>query len=256
MDWNEAVRKLYICLNLKRRAVGIKFCRSRDDFEKAPGICPLRPMNYCQAVAAASYGNGIRLKRESFKCSGGLRALGICRDDPRNLHGENWARLGMYEAGVCRTVREKMDFLEDEAFGVAAAPAESFDRTPDVVIVIGTPYVMMRISQAYAYHYGMPENLRFAGNQAFCAECTSRPYKTGDLNFSMLCIGTRHQAGWDDTEAAAGISGRIAENVADGLWKTVNIMESDVNKARIEAAARAQGFDIRIRYHYNYYMDC
>lgn len=256
MDWSEAVHKAYACLELERRIVGINLFAAKEDFDAAQGKHPVTDMNYCQAIAAATNGHCIKLEYRTFRCQGGLKALGVSHEDPLNSHGENWCRIGLYDGPErSREIREGLDFLRQDTFGVQISPAESLTNAPDVAIVVGTPYVMMRVSQGYAYHHGFPKSLRFIGNQAFCVECTTRPYITDDINFSMLCIGTRHQAQWKDYEAAVGMPGKMFSVVVDGIWQTVNIMENDENKAKIGSKADAAGLDLSVRYHYNYYMD-
>ena len=50
----------------------------------------------------------------------------------------------------------------------------------------------------------------------------------------MLCIGTRHRAGWKDDEMAIGIPIEQFEDVVLGLINTLNLMENDANKKNIE----------------------
>ena len=94
------------------------------------------------------------------------------------------------------------------------------------------------------------------GNQAICLECTARPYVLKDMNVSMMCIGTRHRAGWKDDELAIGIPGPQWSQIITGLINTVNLMESDNNKRIIERKFKEKNIPFDIRYGYNYYMDC
>lgn len=177
--------------------------------------------------------------------------------NPRNSKGENWARLGLYkDAGLSRTVWEGLVYLPQEYFGVTVAPVEKLSDFPDVVLIISNPYHAMRIVQGYAYSYGMPKSVNLIGNQAVCLECTARPYAVKDMNLSLLCIGTRHRAGWKDEEMAVGIPGEQFDDVVTGLMYTLNQMESDENKKKIEARLKARNIPFAIRYGYNYYMDC
>ena len=80
------------------------------------------------------------------------------------------------------------------------------------------------------------QSINMIGNQAICLECTARPIGIKDLNTSMLCIGTRHRAGWKDDEMAVGIPGEQFIDVVNGLMNTLNQMENDSNKKIIEVA--------------------
>ena len=256
-QWIDSVTKLYCALDLKRRAVGIRLLRTEEEYENAAGLSLAKPINYCQMVAATTNGNCIKAKKEDFKCLSGVRVLGIDPTDLRNAHGENWTRLGLYEnAEVSGTVRKELTYLTEPCFGVELAPIEKLEDFPDIIILVVNPYNAMRLIQGYAYSYGMPKSINMIGNQALCLECTARPIGVHDMNASMLCIGTRHRARWKDDEMALGIPGEQFASVVNGLMSTLNQMENDSNKSIIEQKLREQDIPFKIRYGYNYYMDC
>lgn len=255
--WFDCVNKLYCSLDLNRKAVGVTFLKTKEEYDKAEGILLKKPINYCQMVAAAVRGHSIKAKAENFLCQSGVQVFGLGPLDLRNSKGENWARLGLYkDAELSRTVREGLVYLPQENFGVSLAPVEMLEDFPDVVLIISSPYNSMRIVQGYAYSYGMPKSVNLIGNQAVCLECTARPYAVKDMNLSLLCIGTRHRAGWKDEEMAVGIPGEQFADVVTGLMSTLNQMENDENKKKIEAKLKSKNIPFEIRYGYNYYMDC
>lgn len=255
-NFKETVQKAYVCLDLERRIVGINLFASKGMYDTAPGKEPVTNMNYCQAIAAATHGNQMKLTLQTSRCLGAAKALGLTHEDPKNLHGENWCRIGLYDSlERSRKIRENLDFLKRDTYGVQISPVEMLTDFPDVLIIVGTPYNMMRISQGYAYHHGFPQHVRLIGNQAFCNECTARPITTKDINFSMLCVGTRHQARWKDYESAVGMPGEMFTSIVDGIWQTINIMEDNANKAMIAKKAEQSGLELKIRYNYNYYME-
>lgn len=255
--WFDCVNKLYCSLDLNRKAVGVTFLKTKEEYDKAEGILLKKPINYCQMVAAAVRGHSIKAKAENFLCQSGVQVFGLGPLDPRNSKGENWARLGLYkDAELSQTVREGLVYLPQENFGVSLAPVEMLEDFPDVVLIISSPYNSMRIVQGYAYSYGMPKSVNLIGNQAVCLECTARPYAVKDMNLSLLCIGTRHRAGWKDEEMAVGIPGEQFADVVTGLMSTLNQMENDENKKKIEAKLKSKNIPFEIRYGYNYYMDC
>lgn len=255
--WLDCVNKLYCSLDLNRKAVGVTFLKTKEEYDKAEGILLKNPINYCQMVAAAVRGHSIKARAENFLCQSGVQVFGLGPLDPRNSKGENWARLGLYkDAELSRTVREGLMYLPQENFGVSLSPVEMLRDFPDVVLIISSPYNSMRIVQGYAYSYGMPKSVNLIGNQAVCLECTARPYAVKDMNLSLLCIGTRHRAGWKDEEMAVGIPGEQFADVVTGLMSTLNQMENDENKKKIEAKLKSKHIPFEIRYGYNYYMDC
>lgn len=256
-NWIELVNKLYCALELERCAVGIKLLRTETDYINAEAVSLKKPINYCQMVAAAASGNCIRAREEDFKCKSGVRVLGINPVDLMNSQGENWTRLGLYQsAEVSRAVRKDLHYLTEPCYGVLLAPVEKLQEPPDVVIVVSEPYHAMRLIQGYAYFYGMPKSINMLGNQAICLECTACPVGVKDINISMLCIGTRHRAGWKDSEMAVGIPVEQFADVVNGLLCTLNQMENDSNKKRIEEKFQQKNIPFAMRYGYNYYMDC
>lgn len=256
-QWRDSVNKLYCALELGRSAIGVKLLKTEEEYEDIEAISFKRPINYCQMVAAATKGNCIKARKEDFKCKSGVRVLGIDPTDLMNSQGENWVHLGLYrDAEVSRTVRKELVYLTDPCYGVVLAPIEKMKDFPDVVILVVNPYNSMRLIQGYAYTYGMPKSINMIGNQAVCLECTARPIGVKDMNVSMLCIGTRHRAGWKDDEMAIGVPGEQFASVVNGLMSTLNQMENDVNKKIIDQKFQKKNISFEIRYGYNYYMDC
>lgn len=255
--WKEDVVKLYASLDLTRKAVGVKLIETEAEFQSTEAVFPQKPIRYCQMVKGASAGHSIKAKAGSFSCQSGPRVLGIDPADEKNAHGENWARLGLYSSReLSEQVRAGLSYSQQPMYGVLVQPLEKYEEAPDVAVIITNPYNIMRITQGYAYSYGMPGNINMLGNQAVCLECSARPYVTQDMNISLLCIGTRHLAGWGKDEMAAGIPALKFSKVIDGIYQTINIMEDDENKKRIAKNFAEYGIPFDVRYQYNYYRDC
>ena len=52
-------------------------------------------------------------KKTDFKCQSGPRVLGMDVDDSKNAHGENWARLKLYNSSkLSSEVREQLSYME------------------------------------------------------------------------------------------------------------------------------------------------
>lgn len=255
--YETSLRRAYALLNLDRNIAGVRLLKTEEDFEKAPGIVTPKPMNYCLMVASATKGHVIKAKETNIKCRSGVRVLGINPADPLNGNGENWARLGLYkDSEISRQVRKELSYVTEKHTGVVVGDAYRLEEI-DVFIIVANAYSCMRILQGYAYSYGMPHQINMLGNQALCLECTARPYVTGDINLSMLCIGTRHRANWADHEMAVGIPAERFETVINGIYQTANIMESNANKQRIaQHFSELPNDTIQLQQNYNYYMDC
>lgn len=249
---------LHALLEMERSLVGVKLIRDKGEYDGIK-IKELKvPIHYCQMAASASRGHRVKATKEQFHCSSGVRVLGFDHRDDKNSNGENWVNLGLYgEKEVSQAVRKRIDFIPEGTYGILLQPLEEYVEIPDIVLIVTTPYNIMRLTQGYGYYYGEAKQISMVGNQAICLECTAAPYVNQDINISSLCIGTRHRAGWKDTEMAMGIPGSKFADVVDGVMATLNIMESDEKKKRIEKALEEAGIlHEKIEYRHNYYMDC
>lgn len=251
-------KMLYAALDMQRSIIGVKLLTTEQSYQEADAKEPLKPINYCQMVAAASKGKAIKSTQAQIKCSSGIRVLGFDHTDVNNAEGENWIRLGLYkDPDVSRKVRDRIPNIPEKTYGIVVQPLEQYEEIPDVIIIVTDPYNVMRLTQGYAYHHGESKSVSMMGNQAVCLECTAAPYVNDEMNISTLCIGTRHQAGWKGSEMAIGIPGSKFRDTVDGVMATINSMESDAKKARIESELQKAGITHEeLRYHYNYYMDC
>lgn len=254
-NWKKSIEIIYASLELKRKIVGVKFIQSKTEFENTDAIMPKNPMNYCGMIKSATCGYKVKLNEKLIACKSGVKVLGINSLDVENSNGENWTRLGLYkDKKISKYVRENLAYKNDKIYGIIAQPIETFEEKPDIIIIVTNPYNIMRLVQGYSYHYGIAKNINFVGNQAICLECTARPFVVKDLNISALCIGTRHRAGWLNDELAAGIPFDQFENIADGILKTINIMESNENKKKIKEKMKYYNIeDFDVKYNYNYY---
>lgn len=142
--------------------------------------------------------------------------------------------------------------------GIEISPLELMEKDPDVVIVVSTPYNIMRLIQGYSYYYGSYKGFKMAGNQAMCAEITACTYVTNEINTSMMCSGTRFLSKWQKDEMAMGIPGDKYEKVIQGVYHTADPLERDADKERIKKAFeenKMQAPDIHMGKNYdtNYY---
>lgn len=243
--------------SLKRRIIAVKFIKSEEKYLKINATELLKPINYCQIVkASTSSGKVIKVRENMLKCRSGARALGLEKNDQMNENGENWTRLGLHKnSNISKKIRENVEYIKENIKGILISPIEKIKEYPDVIIIIGNPYTMMRIAQGYTYAFGRMDNINIMGNQAICLESTSRPFLYKDTNISLLCIGTRHLAGWADQEMSVGIPIEQFEQIIEGVFKTVNIMENNDNKKEIDKNLEKLNIDYNIIYSYNYYMD-
>lgn len=250
------VEKAYAVLELDRKIIGVKLVHSKAEFEQDNSKELTHPLAYCVAVKHAMKGIGLKLTKEFSGCGGSTRALGLTPPTESFYNGHDGCELGLYgtqEVSAC--VANQMKFCPPDTYGVIVKPLEQFEEEPDVVLLVGNSYNIMRVIQGYSYVYGMQPNFNMLGNQAICVECTSYPYMTNQINVSLFCSGTRFLAKWQDTEVAVGIPFQKFDNVIEGVRLTVNAVEMNERKKVIKTKLEKLGYDCsQIIYDYTYYL--
>ena len=232
----EALGKLSACLQLDRKAVGVRFLFTKEEYDACPVPVAKAKMAYCVMVKIAS--GGVRLKADLslFGCGGATRALGLEPPSPGFLAGAEYLDFGLYQdLATAKDAARHITLCNHKLHGVMLQPLSDFteDYPPHVVLLVTNTYNAMRLVQAYTYKFGTYDGFKMAGNQALCAECTAYPFESNAINLSMLCAGTRYLAGWKDTELAIGLPYARFLEVCDGLYQSANGAEGDQRKAVI-----------------------
>lgn len=145
----------------------------------------LKPMRYCEMIRnSAVYGEEYTFDVECLSCASGELALGFTEPS----YGEVYPRI---KPATTRLVK--------------IAPLEKCSFEPDVVIVVGDPRRIMRITTVLSQLEGRePVVVKFKGEFAVCGECTAIPLMENRGNLSMLCSGSRMFAGYRDDEMTLG----------------------------------------------------
>lgn len=237
-------KKIICALNLNRKPVGVKFIYSQEEFENTNIPQVKYKISYCSMIQLATKGKCLKANFENSGCSGATRALGLESLDEHCDTGYRYYYLNMYNSMcVAKKTHKEANLISQRIYGVVAQPLSEFKEDPDVVIMVTIPYSAMRLIQGYSYHYGLCNNIKFAGNQALCLECTTRPYETNDMNVSVLCSNTRFLAKWDKTEMAVGIPFNKFSTLVDGVMNTINATETDESKKEILERAKMDNLD-------------
>lgn len=144
-----------------------------------------QPMRFCEMVRrSAFYGESFIFGVEELTCTSGELALGFTEPS----FGEVYPRI--------KPANTKL---------VSVSPLEKTEKKPDVVIVVGNPRKIMRVSTILAaLDEKKPVEAKFKGEFAVCGECTAIPYMEKKVNLSLLCNGARMFSGFRDEEIAVG----------------------------------------------------
>jgi uncharacterized protein (DUF169 family) len=143
------------------------------------------PMRFCEMVRrSAVYGESFVFGVEELTCTSAELALGFTEP----AYGEVYPRI--------KPANTKL---------VSVSPLEKTMKKPDVVVVIGTPRKIMRVSTILAQlHEKQPVEVKFKGEFAVCGECTAIPFMEKKVNLSLLCNGARMFSGYRDDEIVMG----------------------------------------------------
>jgi Uncharacterized protein conserved in archaea len=249
--------KLGKMLELSNSIVGFRFIHTEDEFEKS-SFQPLKGyLPYCVMVRCAGKGHPIKALHHNFGCSGASKALGLIPCDEPFFSGEEYMSFHIFKhIDAAKKTSNKISICQNKAIGVEVGPLSSFEGPVDVVIIVTNPYNAMRIVQGYNYHFGTYSSYKMGGLQAICGETTAYPYVSEEINVSLLCAGTRFIAAWDKNELSIGIPFSKFESVVDGVYNTINPLERDTDKKRIEKNFQNEREPIEIEYGKNYDTDC
>lgn len=246
-------------LGLERQPVGIRFLTNKEEYQSFAAEENSNRMSYCTGVRKATQGQKLKMRAAHQACAGGAAALGFIQQTEENISGARRLKMSCYDQlGTSRAVSREMVYCAHQLYGVGILPLQDCDSEPDVVIVVCNAYNAMRLVQGHAYHHGFAKEMKTAGLQAICHDCTSFPYEKTRLNISMLCAGTRMLAGWKADELAVGLPFSLWADMVDGVKNTVNPYER--NPAKVQIASRLEeagiGEALAIEMSHNYDDGC
>lgn len=230
---------LKTALLLPTSPVGVRIFGERATFDSWPWPHPDVQLHYCTAVRLASEGNTLALDRSDIACDTAPRTLGLEPGFFEDEFIESYVTAGLYrDRRVADAVLSDVVALRKTA-GVAVGPLDRFSASdpPDVVIVSTTPYGVMRIVQATAFH-GHPVRSTTIGMHGICSENTAAPILTGEVSVSLMCSGARYEAGWDEQMMSVGLPYPLLAEVVEGLLDTAERYETDDRKDAMRAACR------------------
>lgn len=254
MDIKHSVGIIESYLDLDRKPVGVKFFFDKDEFKNFDVPQRDRKVTYCNSVQLASKGKSMKLTKENQACPNGAMALKM-REIPEPMASgkARFSKNIYHNIEISKSISDSMLFLKEEPVGYAVMPLDDYKEAPHVVIVVSSPYNIMRIIQGHAYFNGYTSNLRTCGLQAVCQDLTTYPYNTKDINITLLCPGTRLVANWKINEIGIGIPFEKWYEVVEGVKETANPFERNNMKEGIVERLKERGLDASvIRFNENY----
>lgn len=254
MKIKESVNLIESYLDLDRKPVGIKFFFDKEAFDQFDIGQKDRKVTYCNSVQLASKGQSMKLTKENQGCPNGAFALNFTDVPDPIASGMGRFKKGMYkDVETSKSINDDMMFMQKRVYGIAVMPLENYNTDPDIIIVVGNSYNIMRIIQGHAYFNGYHDNLRTVGLQAVCQDLTTYPYNTEDINLSLLCPGTRLVADWVPNEIGIGIPFKKWYEIVEGVKETTNPFERNKEKQGIKNRLEERGLDTsELKFSQNY----
>ena len=235
MNIKDSVNLIESYLDLDRKPVGIKFFFDKDEFDNFEVDQKDRKVTYCNSVQLASRGSSMKLTKENHGCPNGAMALKMKEIPEPMANGKGRFSKNIYkDVETSKSISDEMLFLEKEPAGIAVMPLENYKEDPDVVVVVGSSYNVMRMIQGHGYFNGYTNNFKTVGLQAVCHDLTTYPYNTKDINITLLCPGTRLVANWQVDEIGIGIPFEQWNEVVEGVKQTTNPFERNNKKEGIK----------------------
>lgn len=244
MNIRESFELATAYLDIERMPVGVKFIYSEEEFDSFDADFRETKIAYCNSIHLASIGEKLKLIEEHQACFNGSVALGFKEYPEKMTSGKARLSKGIYhDLETSKSVSEDMIFNDKKPYGYVVMPLKEFEIDPDVVLVIGKSYSIMRLIQGYSFKYGYSPNIKTVGLQAVCHDITTYPMMTNDVNITFLCPGTRLVANWEMDELGFGIPFSKWYDVIEGVVKTTNPFVRNPIKKEIKKKLDGKNMD-------------
>lgn len=241
IDKNNAFKYLHLILNLERNVAAARFIEFKSEYDKLD--VPEMKGSICLLCRRGLEGKHLKADEKHILCSYGGFALGITKPDITISSGQSYAACGLYNSkSVSRSIVESVHYLEQDVYGIEIAPLTELDNA-DLVFIVCNTRQAMRIMQGYAYYYGAPKNISFIGNQAMCGDIISKPFYNNDINLTLFCKGARKYGAFTEGEIGISMPREMFNNVAHGVFMTINPVEFPKEKVAISERLKEAGIE-------------
>jgi len=213
VKYKNQAAKLSEYLNLSRKPVAMRFLRKGE--EVPGGYRSDMRLTYCQFVMMAERGEHLLANAANVSCANGAAALGLIQLPEKIASGAMHAKMNVCEtAEAAASISASTPRIEFGSFeSIILAPLAEAEFEPDVVIVQGAPFSLIWIIMADNYKRGKRYNFSTAVSQGICVDATVVPFKTGELNLTMGCYGSRNATDEENGEVIIGIPFDHLDNI-------------------------------------------
>src|SRR5512137_1539254 len=219
INYAEASDTLKKYLKLSGSPVAFRFATKKEDIPA--GMEKLdKTIRHCAMVGLArKEGKIFYSTSENHECNGGAWSLGLREITETLKNGDFYYKLGKFESSAAckRTIDRVAHLGTGDTWATMYAPLEKTPFDPQVVIIVASPWAMLKLSQSTLFRVGGRIEAEFAGIQSVCADACAQTYLNGKVNFSLGCDGSRKFSGIEDGEMVIGIPAEILPEIVEAL---------------------------------------
>ena len=219
MDYAHASETLKTSLKLKGSPVAVGFATTADEIP--PGMPEIdKTIKHCMMVGLArNEGKIFYATADKHECNGGAWALGLKDLSPTLKTGKFYFKLGKYASTpACKRTMNSIPHLgTGDIYATMYAPLEKTPFTPHVILVITTPWSMLKLAQSSLFKLGGRAHAEFSGIQSVCSDSVAKVYLSGKPNFSLGCDGSRKFSGINDDEMVMGFPAEMLPEMVDAV---------------------------------------
>ena len=219
INYAEAADTLKKLLKLSGSPVAFRFATKKEEIPA--GMEKLdKTIRHCSMVGLArNEGKIFYALPENHECNGGAWSLGLKEITETLKNGDFYYKLGKFESSAaCKRTIDRVPHLNPgDTYATMYAPLEKTPFDPQVVIIVASPWAMLKLTQSTVFRVGGRINAEFAGIQSVCADACAQTYLSGRVNFSLGCDGSRKFSGIADGELVIGIPAEILPEITEAL---------------------------------------
>jgi uncharacterized protein (DUF169 family) len=219
INYAESSETLKKYLKLSGSPVAFRFATKKEDIPA--GMQELdKTIRHCSMIGLArKEGQIFYSTAVKHECNGGAWALGLREITDSLKTGDFYFKLGKFESSAsCKRTIDRVPHLQTlETYATLYAPLEKTPFDPQVVLIIASPWVMLKLAQSVLFRVGGRINSEFAGIQSVCSDTCAQTYLNGQVNFSLGCDGSRKFSGIEDGEMVIGIPVELLPEITESL---------------------------------------
>jgi uncharacterized protein (DUF169 family) len=219
INYAEASETLKKYLKLSGSPVAFRFATKKEDIPA--GMQELdKTIRHCSMIGLArKEGRIFYSTAGKHECNGGAWALGLREITDSLKNGDFYYKLGKFESSAaCKRTIDRVPHLQTlETFATMYAPLEKTPFDPQVILIVASPWAMLKLAQSVLFRLGGRINAQFAGIQSVCSDTCAQTYLNGQVNFSLGCDGSRKFSGIEDGEMVIGIPAELLPEISEAL---------------------------------------